>query len=70
MSDILSGANTPDTRKMFVTPALCVACGYCEGSCPTGAIRVSDIATINHDICLRCQACAGRCPMGAIRLSN
>jgi len=70
MTDFSSGEAVHNTRKMFVNPALCVACGYCEGACPVGAIRVTDMAEINHEICLRCQSCAGRCPMGAIRLSK
>lgn len=52
---------------LAVNPALCMACGYCETRCPTGAIRVQGIAEIDPSLCIRCLSCAGRCPTGAIR---
>ena len=53
-------------RKMLVNPGACMGCGYCESVCPTGAIRVIDVAQIDEKLCVGCGSCAGRCPMGAI----
>ena len=52
--------------QMMVQEWLCVGCGHCQSMCPTGAVRVTDVAVIDHDRCVACGACAGRCPMGAI----
>ena len=51
---------------MIVNAGACMGCGYCEDVCPTGAIRVIDVAHIDPNICIGCGCCAGRCPMGAI----
>ena len=53
-------------QKMHVNAGACMACGYCEDVCPTGAIRVIDVAHIDEAVCIGCGCCAGRCPMGAI----
>jgi ferredoxin len=53
-------------KKMIVNAGACMACGYCEDVCPTGAIRVVDVAHIDQSLCIACGCCAGRCPMGAI----
>ena len=55
-------------RKMFVNTGACLACGYCERVCPTGAMRVTDVAHIDETLCIGCGCCAGRCPAGAIDL--
>ncbi len=44
----------------------CVACGTCQGECPTGAILEGDIYSIDPNVCVDCGTCAGVCPMGAI----
>ena len=62
-------ADKQDARqqaKMLVNEGACMACGYCETVCPTGAIRVTDVAHIDHSLCIACGCCAGRCPMCAI----
>ena len=53
-------------RKPTVNSGACMGCGYCERVCPTGAIRVQEVASIDKAICIGCYSCAGRCPMGAI----
>ena len=60
--------NEPETLRppLTVNPALCLGCGHCGTRCPTGAIRVRDIAEIDGALCIRCFTCAGRCPTGAI----
>ena len=40
-----------------INPDLCMACGTCQGECPTGAIKEGDID---------CGTCAGVCPCEAI----
>ncbi|MBQ9475135.1 MAG: 4Fe-4S binding protein [Bacteroidales bacterium] len=44
----------------------CVACGTCQGECPSGAISEGDVYTIDPNVCVDCGACADACPMGAI----
>ena len=53
-------------KTMWVNAGACMGCGYCEDVCPTGAIRVVDVAHIDPKLCVGCGCCAGRCPMGAI----
>ena len=53
-------------RTLQVNAGACMGCGYCEDVCPTGAIRVIDVAQIDPKLCVGCGCCAGRCPMGAI----
>lgn len=59
-------AESKAKKKMVVNAGACMACGYCEDVCPTGAIRVIDVAHIDEKLCVACGCCAGRCPMGAI----
>ena len=44
----------------------CIACGACSGECPTSAITVEDVASIDPSVCIDCGACEGVCPVGAI----
>ncbi|MBO7643813.1 MAG: 4Fe-4S binding protein [Bacteroidales bacterium] len=44
----------------------CVACGTCQGECPTGAIQEGDVYSIDPNVCIDCGTCADACPMGAI----
>ena len=50
----------------YVITYNCVACGYCIGECPVGAISEGDIYKIDADQCLDCGTCAGVCPNDAI----
>lgn len=43
----------------------CIACGACEGECPTSCISEGDIYVVNADDCIDCGACAGACPVDA-----
>ncbi len=46
--------------------ALCVLCGECAGSCPSGAITLKDDAVeTDAALCLRCCACIRVCPTQA-----
>lgn len=49
-----------------INPDTCVACGTCQGECPSGAIKEGDVYSIDPDVCISCGACADACPMGAI----
>lgn len=44
----------------------CVACGTCQGECPTSSISEGDIYVIEPTSCIDCGACADVCPAGAI----
>ena len=49
-----------------INPDVCVACGTCQGECPSGAIKEGDVYTIDPAVCIDCGTCADACPMGAI----
>ena len=44
----------------------CVGCGACEDACPSGAIKVDEIAVVNGSDCVDCGSCADECPNSAI----
>ncbi|MBR1869952.1 MAG: 4Fe-4S binding protein [Bacteroidales bacterium] len=49
-----------------ISADICVACGTCQGECPTGAIKEGDVYSIDPDVCIDCGTCVDACPMGAI----
>ena len=44
----------------------CVGCGACEDACPSGAIKVDEIAIISEKDCVDCGACVDECPNKAL----
>lgn len=48
----------------------CTAYGICEGRCPTRAMSVDDVATIELGRCLGCGLCVSSCPSDAVRLQR
>lgn len=47
----------------IVLTGLCIGCGACELSCPTGAIKLIDKRpTLAQERCIRCGTCYIRCP--------
>jgi len=54
------------TMAYKIDPDLCIACGSCEGECPSGAIQEGDSYSINPDLCVDCGACESVCPVEAI----
>ncbi|MCQ2174593.1 MAG: 4Fe-4S binding protein [Bacteroidales bacterium] len=49
-----------------ISADICVACGTCQGECPSGAIKEGDVYSIDPEVCIECGACADACPTGAI----
>jgi len=46
-----------EAKNLLVKDAYCVSCGACEAECPTGAIIMSPILSINEEICNSCMKC-------------
>lgn len=55
--------------KPEVVTAKCNACGICAEHCHSGAITITEYATISDDLCSGCGECLGRCPCGALRVN-
>jgi electron transport complex protein RnfB len=48
----------------------CTACGVCADRCPTHAVSVDDVVSVNPTLCLGCGLCASACPTEAIHLQR
>jgi uncharacterized Fe-S center protein len=47
----------------------CVACGRCSLSCPSDAITVKEVASIDAEVCVGCARCIVVCPEKAIGIA-
>ena len=47
----------------------CGLCGACVEVCPTGAVAMDEVVTINADECTGCGVCVEQCPNQAISLT-
>lgn len=52
--------------RPVIKESRCTACGNCAGHCPSDAIALSPLASIDPDACVGCGECIQRCPAGAI----
>jgi len=64
----------PYTGPANVAPdwkaSLCILCGLCAESCPTGAITVDKTVTFDASLCTVCCACIKNCPKGAVAFNQ
>jgi len=54
----------------FVDSYKCAGCGLCQQVCPTFAISIDRVATVNAQRCAGCGRCVAACPRGAISLQQ
>ncbi|MFW6401685.1 MAG: 4Fe-4S binding protein [Desulfohalobiaceae bacterium] len=47
-------------------PQVCILCGTCAESCPSGAIKIDSQVQADPALCIFCQACVKNCPTGAM----
>lgn len=45
--------------------ASCIACGQCAKECPTQAIPLDHLVSVNKDLCISCMHCISICPVQA-----
>jgi len=59
----------PAGKGLTWDPEICTGCGNCVVHCPTGALHISDYATMkvafDEEKCIECLACIRACPYGA-----
>ena len=55
---------------LIIDHETCILCGACAGSCPGGALKISDRLEFDEDKCVLCGVCADNCPVGAITLEK
>ena len=46
----------------------CTGCGICADECPSGAIKVNDVAVVDASLCTGCGACVDACPSGTLSM--
>ncbi|MDO7788191.1 4Fe-4S dicluster domain-containing protein [Desulforamulus aquiferis] len=53
-------------------PVVCIQCGLCINSCPTGALKRegTDAIIVDSDLCAGCGACVTVCPYGVLRFDE
>jgi NAD-dependent dihydropyrimidine dehydrogenase PreA subunit len=56
------------TEDYIVNPDTCIGCRICVGTCPVGAISITEDnkAWIDPELCIQCGLCVASCPTGAI----
>lgn len=52
----------------IINPEACIGCQICVGTCPVGAISMTEDnkAMIDPEKCILCGLCVASCPVGAI----
>lgn len=65
---LLSPTKPPGRFVAVVDVEKCAGCGVCLPVCPSGAITIDTVATINNTLCTGCGQCVPHCPQEALRL--
>ncbi len=75
VKNLSMGCSTPQGKRRMhchskptVDEDRCIACGTCEPWCPTGAIKVEDVAEIDSELCMACGECTVVCPEQAVQI--
>ena len=55
--------------KILMDKSICVSCGVCARSCPSGCINIKE-GKINNELCVKCFKCIRVCPKNAINLEH
>jgi len=59
--DGLTGEKAVLVSKQLVRSEMCAGCGVCAASCPTGAIKLDGIPSVEPEKCIRCGLCFDSC---------
>lgn len=54
-------------QQPWIDSSQCTACGECAQNCPSEAIEIDDVASINGEVCLGCGECIAICLEGAVK---
>lgn len=55
---------------LVIDTQVCTLCGSCLGSCPFGALSISEGAVVVDERCNLCSACLNACPVSAISVQR
>lgn len=69
MAEVAPTENSVELNEDYIiNPDACIGCQICIGTCPVGAISMTEDnkALIDPEKCILCGLCVASCPVGAI----